>query len=104
MTTPPHDDPRNTALADAVNRIADFARDELAKLPATTATPLDFYFIAHNRTDFEVAGDIKDFDAMALLLADTIAHWVETGLCTEDHGDDDPLFTATFDPTKARLS
>jgi hypothetical protein len=104
MTTPPHDAPRNTALADAVSRIEAFASDELAKLPATTATPLDFYFIAHNRTDFEMAGDVNDFDAMALTFAQIIAVWVEIGLCTEDPGDDDPLFTATFDPTKARLS
>ena len=104
MTTPPHDDPRNTALADAVTRIAAFARDELAKLPTTTDTQLQFFFIAHNHTDFEIAGKIKDFDTTALFLAGIIAHWVETGLCTEDPGDDDPLFTATFDPTKARLS
>jgi hypothetical protein len=104
MTTPPHDAPRNTALADAVDRIADFARDELAKLPTTTDTQLEFFFIAHNCTDFEMAGDVDDFDAMALTFAQIIAHWVENGLCTEDPGDDDPLFTATFDPTKARLS
>ena len=102
MTTAPDDD-RNMPLAEAVSDITEYIRSRLAVYAEATGNTADFHLIALDGEQFEVSADVTDHDMMACAFEEQITRWVMVGYI-ETIDADDPLFTATFDPTKARLS
>lgn len=98
------DDQRDPALNAAMDDCLDFITRRFALLIEATGQPVQFHLISMTGEHVEHAGQISDFDMMADAFGDLVNSWMEEGLCAEEPGDDDPLFTATFDPAKARLS
>lgn len=99
------DDTRNMALACAIDDIVEYITSRLAVLADQTGDKADFHLTCVIGDMAETAGQVTDFDMMADALSKQIASWIEAGHVSliEDE-DDDPLFTATFDPSKVRAS
>jgi hypothetical protein len=99
------DDSRDPLLAAAANDIIAFALDRLERIRDVTGKTVDFHLVLTDGDYVETGGNLTHFDAMASTLSDVVGHWIDEGHVTqiEDEGDE-LLFTATFDPTKARLS
>lgn len=99
------DDSRDPLLAAAANDIIAFAVDRLERIREATGKTVDFHLVLTDGDYVETGGNLTHFDAMASTFADVVGHWIEEGRVNpvEDEGDE-LLFTATFDPTKARLS
>jgi hypothetical protein len=99
------DDTRDVDLANAVADITEYTISRLTALREDTGTSTDFHLIVTDGDHYEVSSQVSDHDSMADTFAQQVSRWVTEGHCTfEDDQSEDPLFTATFDPAKARLS
>lgn len=98
------DDTRNMALATATADIVEYITSRLAVLADHTGETADFHLTCVVGDMAETAFEVRDFDMMADALEEQIARWIEAGHVTLIEDDDDPLFTATFDLSKARPS
>lgn len=96
---------RNPALAAAISRIAEYAEAEIAALETgPDGFPVDFIILAHDGENVEILSEIRDHNTMSHVLEEAISNWIDMGLASPDDRDEDPLFTATFDPQKVRPS
>lgn len=98
------DDDRNMALAEAVADITEYITSRLAVYADVTGNKPDFYLIAIDGDMAESAVDAQDADMMCDAFAEQVERWVNAGLIAITDSDDEPLFTATFDPAKVRPS
>jgi hypothetical protein len=99
------DDTRNMALASATADIVEYITSRLGILADQTGETADFHLTCVIGDMAETAFQVTDFDMMADALGGQVARWIEAGhVDLIDDEDDDPLFTATFDPTKIRAS
>lgn len=98
------DDQRDPALKAAVDDCLDFITRRFVVFRALTGIKAQFLLTAVADDRFEAVGAVIDPDTMIEGFASVVAQWMEQGILTAEPGDDDPLFTATFDPAKARLS
>lgn len=96
------DDTRNMALASATSDIVEYITGRLAILADQTGEKADFHLTCVVGDMAETAFEVTDFDMMADALSEQIARWIEVRHVAMTYDDDDPLFTATFDPTKVR--
>lgn len=103
--TNPDDTDRNLDLASAVADITEYITSRLTALRETEGVTTNFHLIVTDGDHYEIAAEVSDHEAMADAFSEQVCRWVAEGKCAfEDDDDEDPLFTATFDPQKARLS
>lgn len=96
---------RNMALAEAMEDITEYTTSRLAAYRDATGSTVDFHLIIVDGEDYEISSHVTDHDRMADAFSEQTGRWLDQGLCTfEDLDDEDPLFTATFDPQKVRPS
>lgn len=95
------DTERNASLAAAMDDISAFALARMTQLETETGQPHQFLVLGMDGVSFEISGQIRDHNMMADAMTDLCSTWMEEGhiILIED---DDPLFTATFDPKKVR--
>lgn len=104
MTEAPNE-ARNLDLAEALADITEYITSRLTALREVTGINADFHLIVLDGDMMEASGSIADFELMSNAMAETVAGWVASGhIEVNDEDDGEPLFSATFDPQKARLS
>ena len=98
------DTDRNLDLAAAVSDIVEYITRRLAALTDQTGQQAEFHLIGVVDDMAEVHFEVRNFEMMASALEEQLGRWIEAGLIRAIDDEDEQLFTATFDPAKARLS